>query len=220
MERHGPVSRHELIRLKKRLSYTDRAVRILERKRNVLLFEFLELLDRRHERRAELHDTYEWARQRYVVAAMREGLIFLHGAAESRPKTPELLFVDWKLRSVPIPMILSRDIQTTLEERGYGIIGTDADIDAVAAAYERVLSTVVSIAEIDSVLHALITNIGETIRRINVIKYRLVPKLERRAKYIGEQLEEREQEERVYQRIAKRLLERKRAERDTNRESR
>lgn len=208
-----PASRHELLRLGRRLTYAERAVALLERHRDGLLYEFVALLEQRRTRRARLAVEYAAARRVAVVALMREGEITLHSTAATRARRPELLVVEWSLRTVSVPMFLSRDVRSRPDERGYGVVGTDALIDALASAHEALLETVIRVAEIDAVLHRLATKIGEVIRRINVLRHRLIPALETERRRIRFQLDEREREERTYQRMAKRHRERHRSER-------
>lgn len=213
MPQHRPISRHELLRLGKRLKFADRAVTILERKRDVLIFEFMDLLDRRRTLRNRLEAEYAVARQRLRTAWIHEGEITLHEAAETRAVRPELLVTEWNLRSVRVPMFLSRGVRTTLPTRGYGIIGSDSTLDEVVNAHERVLETAIRAAEMDAVLRVLTAEIAETSRRVNVLEHRLIPDIEAERKTLERRLAEREREERLYQRIAKRRRGVHRAER-------
>lgn len=206
---HSRVSptHHELIRVRKKLKLVRKGKRVLERRRNRLVFLLLDLLDRFK----RLHETTETefaaAADLEPLGAMREGDVSLRELANTRATHPELIVTETKLSGLRVPFILSDHITTRLQDRGYGLIGTSALDDEITRSYEQVLESVVRIAELRGVVMLLLVEVRRLRVRVNYFTHRLLPDLEADRRYIELFLAEREQEDRVRQHWVKRRRE-------------
>jgi V/A-type H+-transporting ATPase subunit D len=172
---------------------------VLERHRDGLVFDFLDLFDRWSALRTRLDEQFHEARALYVSGVIREGEITLRELSNSRSARPELVVDETKLLGVYVPRILSTNISKPVSERGYGILGTSALDDDIVSSYEQVLESVVRVAEIQATLSRLVAEIRRLRVRVNYLNHRLIPDLESEKQYIQRHLDEREQEERSRQ---------------------
>ena len=126
---------HELLAVENRLAIARKGERVLERRRDGLVFALLDLLERRRELRARTDEAFLRANRLHALGAEREGEIALRALSEARPTRPELLLDETKLFGLAVPVFLNRNLSTRVEDRGYGVVGTSAlDDELVAAA--------------------------------------------------------------------------------------
>lgn len=187
---------HELIAVREELEIARKGERVLERRRDGLVFVLFDLLDRWETLRERCESEFRRASRLHVLAAEREGEIALRELAETRATRPELLLGETRVFGLRVPLFLRRNISTWMTDRGYGLVGTSALDDELAEAYERLLETVVSLAETRAVLSVLLAEIRRLRIRVNYLSYRVIPELEAEREYIEEYLAEREREER------------------------
>jgi len=86
-------------------------------------------------------------------------------------------------------------VRKSLDERGYGLIGSSARIDEAADAYEELLETIILAAEVETAMKKMLTEIETTKRRVNALEFKLLPELYDNQEYIEQKLEEQEREE-------------------------
>lgn len=199
---------HERLRLEAELHVALKGQHVLEMKRDVLIFDLMDLLDRYETQYASVSQSFEDAAAIRTRALEREGGIALRTAAWTRPTTPEVSLAEFRIHGVEVPMFLQGAIETPFDQRGYGVLGTSAAIDEVAETHERLLVQVVSLAEMEGALKRLVDEIWRTKLRVNTIRHRIVPELTDQIRYVEAHLAERDHEERLRQFFFKRHTER------------
>jgi V/A-type H+-transporting ATPase subunit D len=95
---------------------------------------------------------------------------------------------------VVVPKIKVSTIQKSVEERGYGLIGTSVRIDESVHAFEKLTEKVLEAAELETTMKKLLDEIESTKRRVNALEFKVIPQLEEVAAYITLRLEELERE--------------------------
>ncbi len=113
------------------------------------------------------------------------------------------------IMGVPVPVIEKKRVSKTMLERGYGIITTSARIDETAERYELELDLLIKLAEIETAMRRLGTEIQMNRRRVNALEQILIPELQGQAKYIENAIEEREREDLFRLKKVKSIIERK-----------
>ena len=96
---------------------------------------------------------------------------------------------------VVVPQIESTKVRKSLDQRGYGLVGTSARIDEAADTYEELLETVILAAEVETAMKKMLEEIEKTKRRVNALEFKLLPELHEAQEYIEQKLEEQEREE-------------------------
>ena len=188
-------TRKELMQIKDRIELSERGHDTLEQKRDGLIMEFMDILDQAQDVRSGLEDDYEDAQQAINMARAMDGDIAVRGAAAALKEHPEITVESRNIMGVVVPQIESSKVQKTLDERGYGVLGTSARIDEAAEAYEELLESIVLAAEVETAMKKMLTEIETTKRRVNALEFKLLPDLYEGRDYIEQKLEEQEREE-------------------------
>ncbi len=187
-------TRSELLELKKRIALSQSGHKLLKMKRDGLIMEFFEIMDKAKNARAELLTSYDDATQKIAIARAVEGNMAVTSAAFSLKEQPEINLESKNVMGVVVPKIESSGIQKPLQERGYGVIGTTSRIDEAAEAYEKLVEQIIISAEIESAMKKLLEDIEKTKRRVNALEFKVIPELKEAEQFIKLRLEEMERE--------------------------
>ena len=188
-------TRKNLMQIEDRIELSERGHDTLEKKRDGLIMEFMEILDQAQDVRSDLEDSYEDAQHAIDMARAMDGDVAVRGAAAALKEHPELTTQSKNIMGVVVPEIESSKVRKTLDERGYGVMGTSARIDEAAEAYEELLEQVILAAEVETAMKKMLEEIETTKRRVNALEFKLLPDLYDNQEYIEQKLEEQEREE-------------------------
>jgi V/A-type H+-transporting ATPase subunit D len=188
-------TRKNLMEIEDRIELSEQGHDTLEQKRDSLIMEFMDILDQAQDVRSDLESDYETAQRTIDMARAMEGDIAVRGAAAALQEHPEITVESKNIMGVVVPQIESTKVQKSLDERGYGVLGTSARIDEVADAYEQLLESVILAAEVETAMKKMLDEIEKTKRRVNALEFKLLPELRENQEYIEQKLEEQEREE-------------------------
>lgn len=188
-------TRKNLMEIEDRIEFSERGHDTLEKKRDGLIMEFMDILDESKEIRSDLQQNYEDAQRKINMARSMEGDMAVRGAAAALENHPEITTQSKNIMGVVVPEIESTRVKKDLNERGYGVMGTSARIDEAAEAYEELLETIILAAEVETAMKKMLEEIEKTKRRVNALEFKLLPELRENKDYIEQKLEEREREE-------------------------
>ncbi|PSP57136.1 V-type ATP synthase subunit D [Halobacteriales archaeon QS_1_67_19] len=188
-------TRKNLMQIEDRIELSERGHDTLEKKRDGLIMEFMDILDQAQDVRSDLEANYEEAQQKINMARAMEGDVAVRGAAAALEEHPEITTESKNIMGVVVPQIESSKVRKSLDERGYGVLGTSARIDEAAEAYEELLESIILAAEVETAMKKMLTEIETTKRRVNALEFKLLPELKENKEYIEQKLEEQEREE-------------------------
>jgi V/A-type H+-transporting ATPase subunit D len=205
-------TRKNLMHIEERIELSERGHDTLEKKRDGLIMEFMDILDQAQDVRADLEDSYERAQRSIDLARAMEGDVAVRGAAAALKEHPELTTQSKNIMGVVVPQIESSKVEKSLDERGYGVLGTSARIDEAADAYEELIANIILAAEVETAMKKLLEEIETTKRRVNALEFKLLPELRENQEYIEQKLEEQEREEIFRMKKIKDMMEEQEAE--------
>jgi V/A-type H+-transporting ATPase subunit D len=188
-------TRKELIGIEDRIDLSERGHDTLEQKRDGLIMEFMDILDQAQDVRSAVNEDYEHAQETIDMARAMEGDVAVRGAAAALEEHPEITIQSKNIMGVVVPQIESSKVKKSLDERGYGVLGTSARIDEAAGAYEDLLESIILAAEVETAMKKMLDEIETTKRRVNALEFKLLPELRENKEYIEQKLEEQEREE-------------------------
>lgn len=188
-------TRKNLMAIEDRIELSERGHDTLEKKRDGLIMEFMDILDQAQDVRSDLNENYDDAQRKINMARAMEGDVAVRGAAAALKEHPELTTESKNIMGVVVPQIESSKVKKSLDERGYGVLGTSARIDEAAEAYEELLETIILAAEVETAMKKMLDEIETTKRRVNALEFKLLPELKENQEYIEQKLEEQEREE-------------------------
>jgi len=188
-------TRKNLMAIEERIELSERGHDTLEKKRDGLIMEFMDILDQAQDVRDDLEGTYDRAQRAINMARAMDGDVAVRGAAAALKEHPEITTQSKNIMGVVVPQIESSKVRKSLDQRGYGLVGTSARIDEAAAAYEELLEQIILAAEVETAMKKMLEEIETTKRRVNALEFKLLPDLYENQEYIEQKLEEQEREE-------------------------
>jgi V/A-type H+-transporting ATPase subunit D len=188
-------TRKNLMAIEDRIDLSERGHDTLEKKRDGLIMEFMDILDQAQDVRADMNDAYDRAQHAIDVARAMDGDVAVRGAAAALDQHPEITTQSKNIMGVVVPQIESSKVRKSLDERGYGVLGTSARIDETADAYETLVEEIILAAEVETAMKKMLDEIEKTKRRVNALEFTLLPQLYENQEYIEQKLEEQEREE-------------------------
>jgi V/A-type H+-transporting ATPase subunit D len=190
-------TRSELIALKKKIKLSERGYNILKMKRDGLILEFFKVLEDAKRSRGTLLEKYDRAVETIALANTVEGAIGVKAAAMAVQETPQIDVRRKNIMGVVVPEIRATAVRKTIDERGYGLLGTRSVIDEAATSFEELVDEIVRAAEIETTMKRLLSEIEGTKRRVNALEFKVIPELKEAADFIKMRLDEMERDELV-----------------------
>lgn len=187
-------TRMELIETKRKIKLSKSGYKLLKMKRDGLIMEFFELLPKVKDLRGQLSDLYVDAMEKLAIAVAADGKTALESAANCLNRAPEVELSSNNIMGVVVPAVKVTPVEKSLEDRGYGLVGTSIRVDEAVHAFEKLSEMIILAAEGETTMKKLLDEIESTKRRVNALEFKVIPNLEEVAKYISFRLEELERE--------------------------
>ena len=187
-------TRSELIELKKKIKLSEGGHKLLKMKRDGLILEFFEILEKAKSIRTELDSQFDVSMEKVNIAKSVEGIVTVKSTAFSFKDTPSLEVQSKNVMGVVVPKIESSSVRKDINDRGYGIIGTSSRIDEAVDAYEVLVEKIILAAEIETTIKKLLDEIEKTKRRVNALEFKVIPELTEARDFIILRLDEMERE--------------------------
>jgi len=187
-------TRMELIETRRKIKLSKGGYKLLKMKRDGLIMEFFELLPKVKDLRNQLSELYKDAMEKLSIAVAADGKIALESAANCLNKSPEVELSSKNIMGVVVPSVKVTAVEKSLEDRGYGLIGTSIRVDEAVHAFEKLSEMIILAAEGETTMKKILDEIESTKRRVNALEFKVIPNLEEIAKYISFRLEELERE--------------------------
>ncbi|MFT4868036.1 MAG: V/A-type H+-transporting ATPase subunit D [Candidatus Nanohaloarchaea archaeon] len=188
-------TRSEELRLKERIELAENGHDILEKKRDGLIHEFMEIAGDAKETNQELADIYSQARLKMLMAKIYDGEDMIQANSFPVKNEPKITSSTQNIMGVVVPEIESEKIATNILQREYGITSASSRIDSVADKYEELLEKIVEAAETQTKILKLLNEIEKTKRRVNALEHKVIPEQKDALEMVSQSLEESEREE-------------------------
>ncbi|MEI7856840.1 MAG: V-type ATP synthase subunit D [Methanomicrobiales archaeon] len=208
MEQVKPT-RMELMHKKSQIKLAEQGRDLLREKMDALIQEFFKILNTVSNTRDELELVSKEADLALMIAQAVDDPVTLQSASFATRKSITVDITGKNIMGVPVPVIEKKRISKSMMERGYGIISTSGRIDETAERFEVELDLLIQLAETETAMRRLGSEIQKNRRRVNALEQILIPELRGQAKYIKNAIEEREREDLFRLKKVKSILERK-----------
>ena len=194
MSRDVTPTRSVLLDLKRRTKLSQSGHKILKMKRDGLIIEFFEVLEKARQMRAGVASDFQSAMMKITIAEAVDGEVKVRGAAHALKVHPTVQISSKNIMGMALPRVSATDVHTDLLHKGYGILETSAYIEEAATAFEKLLETLVRAAEVETTMKKMLDEIEKTKRRVNALEFKIIPDLEDSQKFVKSRLEEMERE--------------------------
>ncbi len=208
MEQVKPT-RMELMKKKSQIKLAEQGRDLLREKMDALIQEFFKILTTVSNSREELEQVSRSADMALLIAQAVDDPVTLKSASFATRRAIVVDISAKNIMGVPVPVIEKKRISKGMLERGYGIISTSGRIDETAERFEAELDLLIELAETETAMRRLGTEIQMNRRRVNALEQILIPELKNQAKYIKNAIEEREREDLFRLKKVKTIIERK-----------
>jgi len=179
-----------LIQARKFLSISNLGYELLDRKRNILIREMMQMIEDAKSIRGVIEETYIKA-----YDALQDAHITLGVIDEIVKGVPIENGVNVTYRSVMGVEIPKVSLENTQMGIPYGFYMTNSELDNAYICFNKVKEMTIILAEVENGIFRLATAVKQTQKRANALKNILIPRFERMVKYISDSLEEKERED-------------------------
>jgi V/A-type H+-transporting ATPase subunit D len=187
-----------LLALQKSIKLAQLGYDLMDKKRNILIREMMEQIERVRSLRDEIADIFKKAYFTLQEANITLGVI--EDIAKAIPIDNHLDITYRSVMGVEIPKVLYDKEKVSLR---YGISNTNTKFDYAYKSFLKVRDLILVLAEVDNALYRLADAIRKSRKRANALKNIVIPDYQEKIKYISDTLEEREREEFTRRKIIK-----------------
>ena len=187
-------NRSVLLDLKRRIKLTQGGYKILKMKRDGLIIEFFDVLEKARKMRQGVSSDYDVAMEKITIARAVEGEIAVRSAAYAMKADPQVKLGSKSIMGMMVPKVEAERLSTNMAERGYGVISTSPYIEGAALSFEKLLDTIVRAAEVETTMKKLLDEIEKTKRRVNALEFKIIPELKESERFVKFSLEEMDRE--------------------------
>ena len=202
-------TRMELLSLKNRTKLAVKGHGLLKEKRDALIKEFFDILDRVKGVREAAERSLKEANEALLEAQIAMGDLAVRKASLS---VKESIDVDIKSRSVmgvSVPVTNVKMEERSIIDRGYSFSDTTIQLDEAAKKFEESIKFLIELGEEEKTIFLLAEEIEATKRRVNALEHIMIPRFENTEKYIDMRLQEMERENFVRLKMIRSTIEKK-----------
>lgn len=202
-------TRMELLSLKNRTKLAVKGYGLLKEKRDALIKEFFDILDRVKGVREAAERSLKEANEALLEAQIAMGDLAVRKASLS---VKESIDVDIKSRSVmgvSVPVTNVKMEERSIIDRGYSFSDTTIQLDEAAKKFEESIKFLIELGEVEKTIFLLAEEIEATKRRVNALEHIMIPRFENTEKYIDMRLQEMERENFVRLKMIRSTIEKK-----------
>ena len=179
-----------LLALKKSIKLAQLGYELMDKKRNILIREMMEQINKVRSLREEVASIFNKAYFTLQEANITLGVI--DDIAKAIPIDKHLDITYRSVMGVEIPKVLYDHEKIRLR---YGISNTNTKFDYAYKSFLKVRDLILILAEVDNSLYRLADAIRKSRKRANALKNIVIPDYQAKIKFISDTLEEREREE-------------------------
>ena len=205
-------TRMELLNLKDRAKLSTKGHSLLKEKRDALIKEFFEILDRVQGSRDEVEKKLAIAYAELNKAQIDMGDMAVKRAALSVRESIELDISSRSIMGVSVPVVKSKSTHNDVISRGYGFAGTSANLDIASKEFEESIKIIIELGEIEKTIIMLAKEVEATKRRVNALEHVMIPRINNTISFIEMRLEEMEREQFVQLKVIKRNMDARESE--------
>ena len=191
-----------LILAKNSLALATQGYGLMDKKRNILLRELMDLIDQAKAIQSEIDSTFTAAYKALQKANIEMGIHYVEEIAGSLPVTDDIRIKARSIMGTEIPHIKYDAKQNDLT---YSFSTTHESVDIAREAFREVKELTIKLAEVENSAYRLATNIKKTQKRANALKNITIPMYTNLVHTISNALEEKEREEFTRLKVIKRM---------------
>lgn len=191
-----------LILAKNSLALSKQGFDLMDKKRNILIKELMELVDQAKDIQSQIDVTFCTAYSALQRANLDIGISYVQEISRTVPVEDSIQIKTRSVMGTEIPLVQANESSNAPT---YAYYGTKASLDEAKAAFEKVKQLTIRLSAVENAAYRLAINIKKTQKRANALKNITIPKYEELTKSISNALEEKEREEFTRLKVIKRM---------------
>ncbi|NLM50447.1 MAG: V-type ATP synthase subunit D [Clostridiaceae bacterium] len=200
------ATKGNLIAAKNTLELSKLGYELLDKKRNILIREIMELIDIADDIQKNIEKTFKEAYLALQHANVMMGIASVEQISRAIPIEEDITIKARSIMGVEIPIV--EYLKDEENVAMYGLLSSTAALDEARKKFEKVKKFTLELAMIENAAYRLAINIKKTQKRANALKNITIPKYEELVKTIQNALEEKDREEFTRLKVIKRRKER------------
>ncbi|MDR1150640.1 MAG: V-type ATP synthase subunit D [Clostridiales bacterium] len=181
-----------LILARNSLIFLRQGYNLLDKKRNVLIHEIMELSKSANKIQQSISKFFSQAYLSLQVANIQNGISNIQRLIHGVTLEENLKIKTRSIMGVEIPIIIYHN---STRYPSYGFANTFSSLDKTLNDFNKIKDLIIKLTEIENSAYRISTSIKQTQKRANALKNITIPKFEKLVKTIRESLEERERDE-------------------------
>lgn len=181
-----------LILAKNSLALANQGYELMDKKRNILIRELMELIDQAKDVQEQIDSTFTHAYKCLQHANIEHGISLVSQLAYTVPIEDSIKIKSRSIMGTEIPLV---DYTPDENQPTYSFSTTDESIDRAREAFRKVKELTIKLSMIENAAYRLATNIKKTQKRANALKNITIPTYTTLVSSISNALEEKEREE-------------------------
>ena len=181
-----------LILAKNSLALANQGYELMDKKRNILIRELMELIDQAKDIQEQIDSTFTHAYKCLQHANIEHGISLGSQLAYTVPIEDSIKIKSRSIMGTEIPLV---DYTPDENQPTYSFSTTDESIDRAREAFRKVKELTIKLSMIENAAYRLATNIKKTQKRANALKNITIPTYTTLVSSISNALEEKEREE-------------------------
>ncbi|MEA2069997.1 MAG: V-type ATP synthase subunit D [Asgard group archaeon] len=207
------ATRMNLMKLRERKELAEKGHDLLQEKLDSLIIRFFEVVDAIRGLREETSKITRAAYDALIDSEIAIGPLRLREISFGAPEIWKIEAYENNVAGVIVPKLDLEKIRDEDESRlFYSLISSSSQLETTVEKYRRAIEKIVILAETLAMLEILGEAINETKRRVNALRFILIPKLSNQINFIETTLEEQEREQFAQLKKIKEKLEEKELE--------
>nr|MDO8135321.1 V-type ATP synthase subunit D [Candidatus Njordarchaeum guaymaensis] len=182
-------TRMELILLQRRRILAEKGHNLLKEKRDALIMEFFSTLEDIRKVREDVNSALQEAFRALLEAKMILGPAKLNELSINLPHIVQTDVDTRNIMGVKVPILRAKD-EAREESIPYNVVDTTAKMDEAIKKFQQAIKVIIRLAETETAVRKLAEEIDITKRRVNALKYIVIPRIENTIRYIQFHLEE------------------------------
>lgn len=191
-----------LILAKNSLALSRQGFELMDKKRNILIRELMELISAATDIQSEIDKTFREAYQSLQKANIQMGIHEVEAYSENVPPEESIQIKRRSVMGTEIPHV---EYEKGDKKPAYEFYGTKISLDEAKEKFEKVKELTIRLAQIENSAYRLAYNIKKTQKRANALQNITIPRYEHLTKDIQNALEEKEREEFTRLKVIKRM---------------
>jgi H(+)-transporting ATP synthase, vacuolar type, subunit D len=193
-------TKSNLIQCKRSLSLAKLGYELLDRKRNIMTREMMQLMNSASDIQGSIDATFATAYQALMRANMTIGQHTVSRIAESTPVADDVTLLYRSVMGIEMPSVRLAEQTPSIH---YGFDHTNVYLDDAYIKFLKVKQLTAEVAAMENSVYKLAHAIKQSQKRANALSNIVIPKLEGDIRYITACLEEKERDEFTAQKVIK-----------------